>query len=101
MIAGLGLIAVAGALAYWGWVAWTWRSVAMHAIDAYAKAHQVATPTPAPKPEPLPTAILSIVYEQKEDWAQESVAARARELYEELNDWGMVSHQLSQEMGAP
>lgn len=94
-------MALAGALAYWGWVAMEWRQVALRAIEAYASAHAAPTPAPAAKPEPLPTAILSIVYEQKEDWAQESVAARARELYEELNDWGLVQHQLSQEMGAP
>lgn len=92
---------MASALAYWGWVAMQWRSVAMHAIDAYVRVHTPPTPAPAKAPEPLPQSILSIVYGESEEWARESVAARARELYDETKDWGSVSYQLSQEMGTP
>lgn len=97
----MGMIAIASALAYWGWVAASWRQVAMHAIDVYERTHTAATPAPAKPVEPLPASIMSMVYEQGEEWAQESTAARARELYDELKDWGMVSYQLSQEMGTP
>ena len=95
------MIALACALAYWGWVALSWREVARHAIDVYAQVHTPPAPAPAKAPVTLPANIMSVVYEQQEEWAQESVAARARELWDELQDWGMVSHQLEQEMGTP
>ena len=40
---------------------------------------------------------MQYVFSHNEDWAQEQVKARALELYETLNDWGMVAHQLEQE----
>ncbi len=92
---------MASALAYWGWVAMQWRSVAMHAIDAYVRVHTPPTPAPAKAPLPIPASIMAAIYEWEDEGARESISARARELFEELHDWSMGSYQLSQEMGTP
>ena len=89
----LGGIAFAAACAY---AAWRWAQVAEVAIAAYRETHTA----PAPRVEktiPLPPRIMSMVYAYNEETAQESVAARARELYAESEDWQMVAYQLEQE----
>lgn len=94
----IGLIALSAACV---WVSREWAGVVDRAIAAYTQTHTPPAP-PAPKaPEPVPNDILSMAYEQREEWARDSVVARARELFDELKDWGMVSHQLSQELSTP
>lgn len=90
----IGLVALACAFAY---AAWRYAPVAEAAVQAYVTTH-----TPVAKPEQKPTvaiprSIMQFVYSHNEDWAQEQVKARALELFETLNDWGMVAHQLERE----
>lgn len=89
-------IALAIAFAY---AAWLYAPLLEKAISAYKDMH---TPPPTPKtaqPIVLPAAIDAIVNRHGDDWAQELVRGRARELYEDCADWGQVALQLEQESG--
>ncbi len=90
----IGLVALACAFAY---AAWRYAPVAEAAVQAYVTTH---TPVAKAENKPaivIPRSIMQYVFSHNEDWAQEQVKARALELYETLNDWGMVAHQLEQE----
>jgi len=91
------------ALASWGLVVWLALpqciAVVDRAITAYTTVHSPAVAPAASKPVPIPGNVLSIAYRYPDDFARESVIGRARELYEESNDWGTVAYQLEQESG--
>ena len=91
----IGGVALACALAY---AAWLYAPIVQSAISVYRDVHTVTVPAPREE-APLPQQIIHIANRQVEDWARESVAARARELYEQCKDWGTVAHQLEQEGG--
>lgn len=90
-------VALAMAFAY---AAWLYAPICTACISAYRDVHTPPAPPKAAVPVALPSDIVSLANRHVDDWARESVTARARELYEECGDWGMVAHQLEQEGSA-
>lgn len=83
----------------WAYAAWLYAPIAQAAVTAYRDVHTLPTPQAGTPEVVIPMSVLTYANRQQDDWAKESILARARELYELTNDWGVVSQQLEQEGG--
>ena len=83
----------------WAYAAWLYAPIAQSAVAAYRETHTLPVRQAEAAEPVIPLNIVTYANRQVDDWAKDSIIARARELYEQTQDWGVVSQQLEQEGG--